>query len=231
MHASCAHEFLRLYQNRGLQAGKRKIKVSTVQQWPGQGESARITARRQRCQQGATRVRQPHQLGRLVKSLSRGVINGFSQQGVVTHRLDLHELRMSTGNQQGHKRKFRRIHAQERRQQMPFQVVHAQHRLVERCAQRASHTRSDQQGTGQARPAGVRHQVDLRQCGTARVQHLLHQWTDTLDMVPARQFRDHAAERLVQGNLAMQRMRQQTWWSKRHVAARYTYDRNTGFIT
>ena len=92
---------------------------------------------------------------------------------------------------------------------MPFEVVHTQHGLVERCTQRAGHASTHQQRPCQARPAGVSHHVHICQALACFGHHGLGEREHPADMVAAGQLGHHAAIRLVHLDLAVQRMRQQ----------------------
>jgi hypothetical protein len=63
-----------------------------------------------------------------------------------------HQLRMATGNQQRDKRKVGGSLDKQRRQQMAFEVMHRNRRLIERHGQRLGKGATDQQGTGQPGP-------------------------------------------------------------------------------
>jgi hypothetical protein len=52
---------------------------------------------------------------------------------------------------------------QERRQQVPFEVVYAEGRFAQAGSQRNGNTCADEQCAGQSRAARVRHQVDFGQ--------------------------------------------------------------------
>ena len=92
---------------------------------------------------------------------------------------------------------------------MPFEVVHAQHGLVERRTQRAGHASPHQQRPCQARPPGVGHHIHISKALARFGQNGLGQGQHTADMVAAGQLGHHAAIRLVHVDLAVQRMRQQ----------------------
>jgi len=110
---------------------------------------------------------------------------------------------------------------------MPFQVVHAQHRLVQRRAQRASHASTHQQRTGQPWPARERHHIHILQGLAGCGQHLMGQRQHAANMVAAGQFGHHAAIGLVHLDLAVQRMRQQ----HRQIVATHPHQCHPGFIT
>ncbi len=87
---------------------------------------------------------------------------------------------------------------------MAFQVVHAEHRLVQRQAQAAGDRGAHQQGPGQARALGVGDRVDVGERHVGLGQRLLQQGDGAPDMVARGQLRHHAAVLLVHGDLGMQ---------------------------
>ena len=110
---------------------------------------------------------------------------------------------------------------------MAFQVVHPQHRNVQRRAQRTGHAGADQQRARQAGAARVGHHIHGVQMFTGFVQHGLRQRQHAADMVAAGKLRHHAAIGLVHVDLAVQGMGQQP----RHAAALDTHQGHAGFVT
>ena len=197
-----------------------------MQQRSGQLESRGVTVLGQPGKVRATRVRQPHELGRLVKSLASRIVDAFAKQFIAAYAVNLHQLRMTTGHQQRYKRKLWRVRTQKRRQQMAFQVVYAHHRLADGCCDGTCHAGPHQQGSRQARTPGVSHHIHVRQHQPGCADHLARQRQDTLNMVTACQLRHYAAVSLVHVDLAVQCMRQQA----RRFAASSVNNSHTGFI-
>jgi len=106
---------------------------------------------------------------------------------------------------------------------VPFQVVDAEHRLVQRQTQAAGKRGADQQRAGQPRTLGVGDRIDLRQRSAAVLEGLLQQRNRAADVVARCQFRHHAAVRRMHRNLRVQRMRQQALFG--------IDQRNAGFVT
>ena len=123
-----------LRQHRRFQARKGKIEIAAVQQGARQLERGRGALLRQPRQGRPARVAQAQQLGGFVEGLARGVVDGLAQDGVAPHPVHPHELRVPARDEQRDKREFRRVRAQEWRQQVALQVVHAQHWPLQRCA-------------------------------------------------------------------------------------------------
>ena len=197
-----------------------------MQQGARQGIGIRPSLLGQCSQRRAARIAQAHELGGFVKRLARRIVNRLAQQGVLPHPVDAHQLRVPAGNQQRHKRKAGRIGAQKRREQMAFQVVDADDRLVQRRRQRAGRARTHQQRPGQPRPAGESHHVNIVQCAPGLLQHLARQRHHAADVVTAGQLRHHAAESLVHLDLAVQSVGQQL----RHLARTHGNQGHAGFI-
>ena len=106
---------------------------------------------------------------------------------------------------------------------MAFQVMDAQHRLVDGQAQAASDGGTDQQRAGQARTLRVGDGVDLGQGDAGLRQGLFQQRDGAADMVARRQFGHYAAILLVHGDLRIEGVRQQ--------AALRVIQGQAGFVT
>ena len=110
---------------------------------------------------------------------------------------------------------------------MPLQVVHAQHRTIQRCTQRTGNASSHQQGACQPGSARKRYQINSRQ-GLLRLdKNLFCQGQYAADVVPAGQFGHHTAVGLMHGHLAVQGVGQQHRDAGRPAA----HQRNARFIT
>ena len=131
--------FFGLHHDSRFQAGKREVQVAAVHQGPGQFVSLGVTLFSHARQSWPARVTQAQQLGGLVKRFACGIVNGLAQQLVPPYPIHAHQLGVSSTHQQGYKGEFGRVGTQERRQQMPLQMVHAQHRFAKRSAQGTGH--------------------------------------------------------------------------------------------
>ena len=213
--------------DRRLQAGEREVEIAAVQQGPGQRIGFRVAVVGQPGQGRPAGVAQAQQLGTLVEGLAGRVVDGLAQQRVLAHVGHVHELRMATRHQQRDEGKRRRVVGQERRQQVAFEVVDAQHGPPQRRAQRHCHTGTHQQRAGQPRPAGVGHEVDLVQAARGLGQHLAGQRQHALHMVARGQFGHHAAERGMHVHLRVQGLRPQL----RQAVGASLDQRHAGFVT
>ena len=135
---------------------------------------------------------------------------------------------MPPRDQQGHKRELRRVGTQERREQMAFEVVHAQHRLVQRGCHGTGCTGADQQSPGKTGSARKGNHIDIFELLPGFGQHLLGQRQHTANMVTAGKLGHHAAIGAVHFNLAVQRMTQQ---GRHTLTVRRAHQGHTGFIT
>jgi hypothetical protein len=104
---------------------------------------------------------QPHQLRGLVEGLARGVVTGLSQQAVPAPRLDVHEQRVPTRDEQRGEGRRRVAMFEGGREEMPFHVMHADHRLAERLGERLRVAHADEQRAHESRCVRHRDRVDL----------------------------------------------------------------------
>jgi hypothetical protein len=107
------------------------------------------------------RVIQPQQLGGFVERFTGRVVDRLAQQFVLANARHANQLRMAAGNQQRHKREFRRIIFQHRRQQMPFHMVNRNRRNIPRERQRTANRCANQQRADQTRACGIGNGIDI----------------------------------------------------------------------
>ena len=134
---------------------------------------------------------------------------------------------MTARDQQGHKGEFRRVFAQKWRQQMPFQVVNAQHRLIQCSGHGAGRPGAHQQSASQARATGEGHHIDVVELYPGFGQHFFRQRQHAANMVAAGQFWHHTAIGTVHFNLAVQRMAEQGGHA---LSIRHAHQGHAGFI-
>lgn len=162
-----------------------------------------------RGEQGAAGIIQPHQLGGLVERLTGRIIDGLPQHFVVTDPADTHQQGVSAGDQQRHKREFRRIIFQHRGQQVSFHMVHAHRGLVPRKRQAAADGRPHQQSAHQARTTGISDPVDIILAAPGMRHRFLDQRDGLTNMITRRQLWYDAAVIGVQLHLTVQPVRHQ----------------------
>ena len=105
---------------------------------------------------------------------------------------------------------------------MAFEVVHRNHRFIERKGQCIGKAGTGQQSAAQAGALGVGHGADVGIAFARLLQTGLSERHQAADMVAAGQLRHHAAVFGVHGHLRVQLMRQQTGGS--------VVERHTGFV-
>ena len=105
---------------------------------------------------------------------------------------------------------------QERRQQMPFQVMHPQGRHAPGKGEGPGQSGARQQGPDQTGARGIGDAVDLPRQRAGTAQDLPHQRQQPLHVVTRGQFRHHAPVEAVQLDLAENGVRQQTALAVEH---------------
>jgi hypothetical protein len=148
--SSSSPSFLAWVSTAVLSPANEKSRSPLCSKGRGSLKALRIALLRHARQGRPAGVAQAHELGGFVKGFARRVVNGFAQNFVAAHAIHPHELGVAARHQQCDKGELRRVSAQEGREQMPLQVVHAQHGLAQRRAQGAGHARAHQQRPGQA---------------------------------------------------------------------------------
>lgn len=153
-------ELLHLGQHRGFQAGERKVQIAAAQQGPGQTERCRIALFGQTRQRRPAGITQTEQLGGLVKSLARRVVDWF-RPAACSHPPRRpasagYARRRPAGPQRG-------IGADRRsgRAKADAPPGGASHRTVQRCAQAQAHRHRP--AAHQTGPPCVGNHVDGRQ--------------------------------------------------------------------
>lgn len=110
---------------------------------------------------------------------------------------------------------------------MTFQVMHAEHGLVQRSGHGTGGTRSHQQGSGKAGTARESNHIHVVELFSRIGQHSLGQRQHAADMVATGQLRHHAAISLVHFNLAVQGMAEQGGYA---LSIRHSHQGHAGFI-
>ncbi|OIQ78955.1 beta-galactosidase YesZ [mine drainage metagenome] len=196
-------------QHRGLQPGEREIEVARMQQRPRQLERCRVAALGQSRKLGAAGVAQAEQLGRFVEGLAGGVVDRLAEHPVAPQGGDVEQHRVPARHEQRNEGEIQRRVRQQRRQQMTFEVVHAQQRPVGGQRQRRGQPGTDQQRAGQTGTLRVGDHVDVAQRAAGVGQRALHQRQRARDVVARRQLRDDAAVIAVHRDLRVQRVGEQ----------------------
>ena len=140
----------------------------------------------------------------------------------MTHVIHAHQLRVPAGYEQRDEGKLGRIVREQWREQMAFQVVHADDGFVQHKADGVCIRRADQQRACQSGAGGAGNRVHIVQRASGIVQHFFGQWHDATNMVARGQFGYHAAVGNVHVDLRMQGVREQ--------AALIVVQRHAGFV-
>ena len=220
---------LHQFQHRRLEAAETEIQVTAVEHRARQAEPGRVAVLGQPGQRRATGVTQTQQLGAFVKGLAGRIINRLPQQGVLAHPFDAHQLGVPARDQEGDKGEGGRLGSEQGRQQMAFEVVHADGGNAQRQCQRVAGCRAHQQGAGQARAAREGDGVEIARANLRFVQHAPGQRQHAPDVIARRQLRDHAAVVFMHRHLRMQGLRQQAVCRVR-AATQAVVERDAGFV-
>ena len=90
---------------------------------------------------------------------------------------------MSSGNEQGDERKRRPGDAEQRRQQMGFEMMHAERRYAKCESQRVGDARADEQCAGEPRPLRVSDPVELGETALGFAEHAFDQRYHAADVI------------------------------------------------
>ena len=166
--------------HRGLESGETELESWPIEHRPRKRIPPRPSGCGQLRQLRPARIRQAQQLGALVESLARGIVAGLPEHPVVADAAHLDQHRVAAGYQQRDMRERRCRRFQHRRQQMAFEMMHAdrRHLPAETQARAPAPRRSATRRPGRDRPCrrplrsrrrGFRHrQSALRSSGSRR---------------------------------------------------------------
>jgi ribosomal protein L37AE/L43A len=123
---------------------------------------------------------------------------------------------MASRYQQGNMRKGRGFRFEQRRQQMPLEVVHTDCRDVPGIGQTSRQRGTCKQCADETRPRGVSNAVEIcRKC--RRLCHSApYDWQQSTNVIPRRELRHDAAEHPMQIDLAEYLMRKQAPFAIQH---------------
>src|SRR5207245_2609377 len=110
---------------------------------------------------GPALIRKTQKLGGFVERFACGIVMSVAEQGVVADPGNRKQLAVSSRDQQRHEREGGLRIAQQRRKQMPFEMVHSKHGLAECKTQRRGDARAHQKRAGKSGALGVGDPVDL----------------------------------------------------------------------
>ena len=188
----------------GLEAGEAEVEARAVCHRAREAIAFGVALFGQLRDLRATGVGQFQHLGGLVEGFAGGVIHGLAEQLVFAQSAHRDQLGVSAGDQQRHEGEFRCIVFQHRRQQVAFHVVDAEHRHSPCLGEPMRGGRADHQCADQARACGIGDGIDVSGLQLRFVHHLLDQRQQLASVITRRQFRHHAAELGVHGDLAVE---------------------------
>jgi len=162
-------------QHGGLQARKAEIEVAGVEHRARQRHGTGAPALGQRRERGTAGIRQAEELRGLVERLARRVVQRVAEQAVGADARDIEELAVPPGHEQRHERKVGPRLGEQRGQEMPFEMMNADHGLAERDAQRVGNAGADEQRAREAGPLRVRDAVEVREGQPGLAQDVPHQ--------------------------------------------------------
>ena len=154
-------------------------------------------------------IGQAEQLRTFVESLARRIVTRLAEQRVRTDRARLDQHGVTAGHQQRQMRKRRRIGLEQRREQMPLEMVNADRRHAPGIGQRTRECRATEQRADQSGSGGVRDAVDVRSRGSRPRQRRLDQRQQALHVVARGKLGHHATVNTVQIDLREQLVREQ----------------------
>lgn len=186
----------------GLESAEAEIEPWPVEHRARKLDGAGAAALGERRERGPAGVAEVEEFRRLVEGLSCRIVQRLSEDAVPPKARYFHQHRVPARDLQGHEREIRRVRLQRRRQEMPFEVVHADDRHAPGIAQRAGEAGADQQRANQTRPGGIGNPVNglSRQPGLG--QGVVNHRQQALNVLAGGELGDDAAVLRVQRDLA-----------------------------
>jgi hypothetical protein len=185
--------------HRRLQPAETKIIIRIMNHRPRKFMRRRIPTLRQPIHRRPARITQAQQLRRLIKALSRRIIDGRSQHTMPPLFRHMHKQRVPTAHNQRNIRlkllelRSRRLSADPRRIQMRLVMMHAHKRLPHRKRKRLPSVKSDQERCRQTRPLRRRHGINFLRPQSSLRQRPARDRQQIPQMLPRRQLRHHPA--------------------------------------
>ena len=135
-----------------------------------------------------------HDAGDLVESFAGGIVAGLAHESERIIAIDLDQLGMAAGYDEGQERRFQIGMAEEVGKDMAFHVVDADQGLIGSKADSLGRCDADQQGPDQAGTVSDADMVDICQGDASRIKGFLDDGHDVFDVLARRDFRYDAAE-------------------------------------
>ncbi|ABA52958.1 hypothetical protein BURPS1710b_A0840 [Burkholderia pseudomallei 1710b] len=215
-------ELLHLREHGGLQPAEAEVEIPRMKHRPRQHDRARGAGFREPRYLRPARIAEAEQLRGLVERFAGGIVERLAERLVDADVAHAHQLRMAARHEQRDERKRRRLGDEQRRQQMPFEVVDADGRLVPRERERVRDARADEQRAREAGPLRERDRVDVVAARAACGEHLFEQRQRAANVVARRELGNDTAVFAVHRDLRVKRVREQ--------AALGVVEREAGFV-
>ena len=163
----------------------------------GKLEGLGVTFGGQAIDDGTTGIRQTHDLGTLVKGLTRCIVDGLSQHLHIARRIDFDNLGVAPADEQAQVRKLRHLGIgfllDKMGEHMTMQVVHVNKGDVKRQGQALRERSAHMERAGQARPTRESNGVDVFRFDASLTDSLADNGHDVLLMGTRCQLGHHAA--------------------------------------
>lgn len=154
---------------------------------------------RQAIDDGSTGIAQAEQFPDFVISFPNRIIAGCPQNRVIAECRDVDKLGMPTRDEERdvglEGRHGPGVVAQQRREQMPFKVMNADQRSVERQRQTSCHLHTDEQSTDQSRPFGGRDELNVSPANRRIGERLFDDRHTRRKVMAACELRNNASKR------------------------------------
>jgi hypothetical protein len=131
------------------------------------------------------------------------IVEGVAKRAVFAERAHLVQRGVAAGDHEPQERRRGRIVLQEHREEMTFDVVHADQRQLRGEREHLRDLDSNQQRANQARTAGDTKSVELRKPAAGRAQRFIDDRQDALQVIARSQLRYDAAVARVQVGLGV----------------------------
>jgi hypothetical protein len=185
---------------RGLEPGQREVRLRPALHRARQREPGGVAARRLFLDLRPARIAQPQKLPGLVERLADGVVQCGAEQAIVADPAHRENLSVAArGEEQAIGKRRRR--GEPRRQRVRLEVIDRQERLVVDQRDGLGGGQADDHATDQPGPGGRGDPVDIAKGRTGFRHGLANDAVQRFDMGARGDFRDHAAERGMFGDL------------------------------
>ena len=154
---------------------KLNSRPGTIEHRPRKVETAGAPGLGEARERGAAGIRQTEHLGRLVEGLPRRIVQGLSENAVPPDLGDIDQLRVPARHEQREKGEFRRVRLEERREQVPFQVMDGDRGPAPGVGEAAGEPGPDQQRPDEAGTGGIGDTVDAFRTRIRLGERLAHQ--------------------------------------------------------